>query len=41
MLDYHFDFMCIVLGLSLGYSYLTICVYDGNIDDVMIVCRMT
>ena len=41
MLDYDFDLVCIVLGLSLGYSYLTIWVYVGHIDDVMIVYRMT
>ena len=41
MLDYAFDIMCIVLELSLGYSYLAIWVYVDYIDDVMIVYKMT
>ncbi len=37
MLDYDFDLKHIVLGLSLGYFYLSICVYIGYIDDFMIL----
>ena len=41
MLDYDFDLMCIVIVLNLGYFYMTIGVYIGYIDDVMIVFKMT
>ena len=41
MLDYDFGFVCIVLGLMLGYSYLTLRVYDGHIDDHIKGYRMT
>ena len=41
MLDYDFDLMCIVIVLNLGYFYMTIGVYIGYIDDVMIVYKMT
>ena len=35
MLDYAFDIMNIVLGLSFGYSYLALWVYVEYINDVM------
>ena len=38
MLDYAFDIMCLVLGFSLGYSYLGIWVYVDYIDDVISIC---
>ena len=38
MLDYDFDFVCIVLGLMFDYSYLSIWVYG---DDGIIVYMMT
>ena len=41
MLDYDFDIMSIVLGLSLGYSYLSLSVYVDYINDVMMIYRMT
>ena len=41
MLGYNYDFVCIVLGLMIGYSELTIWVYVGHIDDGMIVYGMT
>ena len=41
MLDYDYVLMCIALGLMLGYSYLTIWVYDGHIYDDIIVYKVT
>ena len=41
MLDYDDVFMCIVLGLMHGYSYMTKWVFDGHIDDDIVVYRMT
>ena len=41
LLDYDYGFMCIILGLMHGYSDLTMWVYDGHIDDYMVVYRMT
>ena len=41
MLDYDYGFTCLVLGLMHGYTYLTIWVYDGHINDDMVVYKMT
>ena len=41
MLDYDYVFMCIVLGLMHGYSYLNIWFYDDHIDDDLVVYTMT
>ena len=41
MLDYDFGFVWIVLGLMYSNPYMTIWVYDGHIDNDMIVYRMT
>ena len=40
MLDYDFDLVSIILGLSLGFSYLTLWVYDGYIDDMVVMYRV-
>ena len=37
MLDYYYVFMCVVLDLIHDSSYLTILVYNGYIDDVIVM----
>ena len=37
MLDYDYVLVCAILGLMHDCSYLTIWVYDGYIDDYMVV----
>lgn len=39
--DYDYVFICVVLELVHGYSYMTIWVYDGYINDDMVVYRIT
>ena len=41
MLDYDYVYMCVVLELMHDCSYLTIQVYDGYIDDVIVMYRIT
>ena len=41
MLDYDFDIMSIVLGLSLGYFKFDLWVYVEQINDVMMIYTMT
>ena len=41
MLDYDYGFVCIVLGLMIGYYYLNIWVYVGHINYGMIVLGLT
>ena len=39
--DYDYMLICVVLESMHDYSYLTIRVYDGYIDDVIVMYRMT